>query len=77
MEHDFSIFWTPRRTLLSNQILDDEGIIGDVNIAEFPLYFVPLDHDVWSLELEDCFKSLYLVIPPYFRSSPQKKFVAH
>lgn len=61
MEHEFSIFWVPRRTLVSNSILEDAGIIGDVNIADFPLYFMPLEQDVLSLELETSFSDLYLV----------------
>lgn len=35
--------------------------MGDVNIAQFPLYFMPLEEDVLSLELEDSFSDLYLV----------------
>lgn len=61
MEHEFSIFWVPRRTLVSNSILEDAGITGDVNIADFPLYFMPLEQDVLSLELETSFSDLYLV----------------
>ena len=61
MEHEFSIFWVPRRTLVSNSVLEETGIIGDVSIAEFPLYFMPLEQDVLSLELEDSFDDLYLV----------------
>lgn len=61
MEHEFTIFWVPRRTLVSNAILEETGIIGDVNVAEFSLYFVPLEQDVLSLELEDAFSDLYLV----------------
>ncbi|PWY71739.1 vacuolar sorting protein [Aspergillus heteromorphus CBS 117.55] len=60
VEHELSIFWVPRRTLVSNSILEEAGIIGDVNIAEMPLYFVPLEQDVLSLELEDSFNDLYL-----------------
>ncbi|KAK2813186.1 hypothetical protein FQN50_000864 [Emmonsiellopsis sp. PD_5] len=60
VEHEFSIFWVPRRTLVCNQILEDEGIIGDVNIVEFPLYFLPLENDILSLELDDSFNDLYL-----------------
>ncbi|KKY24916.1 putative vacuolar sorting protein [Phaeomoniella chlamydospora] len=59
-EHEFSIFWVPRRTLVSNKILEDEGILGDANISEFPLFFLPLETDVLSLELEDSFGDLYL-----------------
>ncbi|KAL4800754.1 Sec1-like protein [Aspergillus venezuelensis] len=60
IDHEFSIFWVPRRTLVSNNILESAGIIGDVNIAELPLYFFPLEEDVLSLELEDSFSDLYL-----------------
>ncbi|KAH8814972.1 vacuolar protein sorting-associated protein-like protein 33A [Xylogone sp. PMI_703] len=58
--HEFSIFWVPRRTLVSEKILEEAGILGDVTIAEYPLYFVPLEEDVLSLELEDSFRDLYL-----------------
>ena len=61
VEHEFSIFWVPRRTLVSDKILEDEGVLGDVNIAEFALFFLPLESDVLSLELEDAFTDLYLV----------------
>ena len=61
MEHEFFIFWVPRRTLVSNSILEEAGIIGDVNISEFPLYFMPLEEDVLSLELDGSFGDLYLV----------------
>ncbi|GFF55836.1 vacuolar protein sorting-associated protein 33A [Aspergillus udagawae] len=60
VEHEYFIFWVPRRTFVSNTILEDAGIIGDVNITEFPLYFVPLEQDVLSLELDDSFGDLYL-----------------
>ncbi|EAW14353.1 Sec1 family protein [Aspergillus clavatus NRRL 1] len=60
VEHEFSIFWVPRRTFVSNKILEEAGIIGDVNIAELPLYFIPLEQDILSLELEDSFSDLYL-----------------
>ena len=61
VEHEISIFWVPRRTLLSNKILEEEGILGDVDISEFPLYFLPLEDDLLSLELQDSFTELFLV----------------
>ncbi|KAJ6028173.1 hypothetical protein N7540_003749 [Penicillium herquei] len=60
VEHEFSIFLAPRRTLVSNAVLEEAGIIGDVNIAEFPLHFLPLEQDVLSLELDDAFGDLFL-----------------
>lgn len=61
VEHEFSIIFTPRRTLVSNTVLETAGIMGDVNISEFPLHFLPLEQDVLSLELDDAFEDLYLV----------------
>lgn len=61
VEHEFSIFFSPRRTLVGNAVLEEAGIVGDVNIAEFPLQFLPLEQDILSLELDDAFGDLYLV----------------
>lgn len=60
VEHDFSVFCVPRRTLVLKQILEDEGITGDVRSLDFPLLFLPLDDDVLSLELDGSFGDLYL-----------------
>lgn len=49
-----------RRTLLSNKILEDAGILGDVNVQELQILFLPLENDLLSLELEDGFQDLYL-----------------
>ncbi|KAH7252390.1 Sec1-like protein [Fusarium tricinctum] len=58
--HDFHIFWVPRRTLVSDKLLEEAGVLGDVNIAELPLSFFPLEKDVLSLELDGSFRDLYL-----------------
>ena len=60
-EHDFSVFIAPRRTLVSDQVFEEAGVLGDLSIEGFPLYFLPLDHDLLSLELEDSFADLFLV----------------
>jgi len=60
-DHEFSIFWIPRRTLVSDQILEESGVLGEVNVAEYPLYFVSLADDLVSLELDDAVLDLYLV----------------
>lgn len=59
--HEISIIWMPRRTLVSNKILEDEGVLGDVSVSEIPLYFLALEDDVLSLELENGLSDLYLV----------------
>lgn len=61
IEHEFSIFWVPRRTLVSDQLLEGAGVLGEASISEWPMYFVPLADDVLSLELEDAVTDLYLV----------------
>lgn len=61
VEHEFSVLLSPRRTLVCNKIFEDAGVLGDVAISEFPLYFVPLEQDVLSLELETSYGDLYLV----------------
>ena len=46
---------------MSDKILEESGVLGDVNIEVFPLYFVPLERDVLSLCFEDAFRDLHLV----------------
>lgn len=47
--------------MVCDKILEDAGVLGDVSIQALPLYFVPLEQDVLSLELEDSFGDLFLV----------------
>ncbi|EXJ74198.1 lysine-specific histone demethylase 1 [Cladophialophora psammophila CBS 110553] len=60
VEHEISVCWVPRRTLVSNRILEDEGILGDVNVSELPIYFLPLEDDMLSMEMDEAFNDLYL-----------------
>ncbi|EMC94972.1 hypothetical protein BAUCODRAFT_34968, partial [Baudoinia panamericana UAMH 10762] len=60
IDHDFSIIWVPRRTLVSNVVLEEHGVLGEANISEWDLQFVSLEPDVLSLELEDAFSDLVL-----------------
>lgn len=62
--HEFHVFWVPRRTLLSDKVLEEAGVLGDTNVAELPLYFFPLEKDLLSLELDDSFRDLYLAKDP-------------
>ncbi|KAI1820227.1 Sec1-like protein [Xylaria intraflava] len=58
--HEFHILWVSRRTLVSDKLLEEAGVLGDVNISELPIFFFPLERDVLSLELNDAFRDLYL-----------------
>ena len=60
IHHDFSLILIPRRTLVSDMILEESGVLGEVTISEFPLHFIPLEPDLLSLELEESFSDLHL-----------------
>lgn len=60
IDHDFTVIWAPRRTLVSDMILEEHGVLGEANITELALNFVPLEPDVLSLELEVSFSDLSL-----------------
>ncbi|KAH8732766.1 vacuolar sorting protein-like protein [Phaeosphaeriaceae sp. PMI808] len=64
IEHEFSIFWVPRRTMVSDQLLEEAGVLGEASVSEWPLFFVPLADDLLSLELEDSVSDLYLKKDP-------------
>ncbi|KAG0124181.1 Sec1-like protein [Tuber indicum] len=59
-QFEYNVMFVPRRTLVCEKILEDEGVLGDLTIGEFPLHFIPLESDLLSLELEDAFEELYL-----------------
>lgn len=76
-DHEFSVFWVPRRTLVSDRILEENGVLGEVTIGECPLFLIPLEPDLLSLELEDAFSDLYLVgRPAWFNSHCSDSCVA-
>jgi hypothetical protein len=47
--------------MISDQLLEEAGVLGEASVSEWPLFFVPLADDVLSLELEDSVSDLYLV----------------
>ncbi|KAL9093748.1 MAG: hypothetical protein Q9159_000049 [Coniocarpon cinnabarinum] len=60
INHDFHVFWVPRKTLLASSLFEEAGILGEVHVGEFPLLFQSLEPDLLSLELDDAFTDLYL-----------------
>ncbi|KAJ1990777.1 Vacuolar protein-sorting-associated protein 33 [Coemansia spiralis] len=57
---EYSLQLVPRRTLLCERVLEEEGVLGDISIGEYHMDFIPLEDDVLSLELPATFKELYL-----------------
>jgi hypothetical protein len=47
--------------MISDQLLEEAGVLGEASVSEWPLFFVRLADDVLSLELEDAVSDLYLV----------------
>ncbi|CEL56067.1 Vacuolar protein sorting-associated protein 33A OS=Rattus norvegicus GN=Vps33a PE=1 SV=1 [Rhizoctonia solani AG-1 IB] len=60
LQHNYTLMLVPRRTVLCDKILEEEGVFGEVTISEFPLEFIPLEDDLISLEWDNTFKEIYL-----------------
>lgn len=60
-QHSYSIILVPRITSLCRRVLEDEGVLGDLQLVEYPLKWIPLEKDVLSLELGDAAKEIFLV----------------
>ncbi|KAJ1960966.1 Vacuolar protein-sorting-associated protein 33 [Dipsacomyces acuminosporus] len=57
---EYSLQLVPKRTLLCERILEEEGVLGDLTLGEYKMDFIPLENDLLSLELPNTFKELYL-----------------
>ncbi|EJU02729.1 ATP binding protein [Dacryopinax primogenitus] len=58
--HTYNLLLVPRRTVLCDRILEEEGVFGDLHISALKLEFIPLEEDVLSLELEGTYKEIFL-----------------
>ncbi|KAG8527012.1 uncharacterized protein KY384_008441 [Bacidia gigantensis] len=63
-QHEFSIIWVPRRTLVGDKILEESGVLGELNVEVLDLHFVPLEGDLLSLCFNDAFNDIYLYKDP-------------
>ncbi len=55
--------------MVSDQLLEGAGVLGEASVGEWPLFFVPLADDILSLELEDTMSDLYLVCRDLIKES--------
>jgi hypothetical protein len=60
-KYTYTLLLVPRTSTLVTRILEEEGVLGDINIAAFNLQFIPLADDVISLENDDAFKEIWVV----------------
>ncbi|KAI0073963.1 Sec1-like protein [Panus rudis PR-1116 ss-1] len=59
-KHTYTLLLVPRKSTLVSRVLEEEGVLGDINISSYNLQFIPLADDVISLEHEDAFKELWV-----------------
>jgi len=52
----FNVYFAPHKSLLCEQLLEDEGVLDLCDLGEFRLDLIPLETDLLSLELDACFK---------------------
>ncbi|KAJ7536601.1 hypothetical protein O6H91_12G074500 [Diphasiastrum complanatum] len=52
LQKQYSVFFMPRRSVVCEKVLEEEGVHASVTIGEYPLYFIPFDEDVLSLEVD-------------------------
>uniref|UniRef100_A0A8C8HDV5 Vacuolar protein sorting-associated protein 33A n=1 Tax=Oncorhynchus tshawytscha TaxID=74940 RepID=A0A8C8HDV5_ONCTS len=58
---DFHILFVPRRSMLCEQRLKEQGVLGSfINIDEYILDLIPYDGDLLSMESEGAFRECYL-----------------
>ncbi|KAM3372567.1 hypothetical protein ACQJBY_019454 [Aegilops geniculata] len=52
LQREYHLYFVPRRIVACEKILEEEKVHEKLTIGEYPLYLVPLDEDVLSLELD-------------------------
>ncbi|KYQ94306.1 Sec1-like family protein [Tieghemostelium lacteum] len=57
---EYAIVFVPRGTILCQRVLEEQGVLGNFVLHEFPLDIVPFDEDVLSLELSSAYREYLL-----------------
>eukprot|EP01090_Pellita_catalonica_P017405 TRINITY_DN5247_c0_g1_i1.p1 TRINITY_DN5247_c0_g1~~TRINITY_DN5247_c0_g1_i1.p1 ORF type:complete len:594 (-),score=95.78 TRINITY_DN5247_c0_g1_i1:73-1854(-) len=60
MKKEYHVLFVPRKTIITEKHLEDEGVYNDIKIREYCLDIIPFDTDILSLELRNSFKECYL-----------------
>ncbi|CAM9699279.1 unnamed protein product [Pylaiella littoralis] len=56
----YKVYFVPHRTLICEQVLQEERVLRKVDVGDYPLDLVPLEKDVLSLELDGLFRRVHL-----------------
>jgi len=60
-KHRYDLFMVPKVTEVCENVLMAEQVLGQFDtISDLPLFLIPLENDLLSLQLEDSFKGLVL-----------------
>ena len=57
-----SLFFVPRRTMICERVLEDEGVYQDLDIGEYQLDLIPLEDDVLTLALDSSYRECFLEV---------------
>ncbi|KAA1467771.1 Sec1-like protein [Dentipellis sp. KUC8613] len=59
-KHTYTLLLVPRTSTLITRVLEEEGVLGDINISSYNLQFIPIADDVISLENDHAFKEIWV-----------------
>ncbi len=57
---NYGVFFVPRKTLLCERVLSEQGVHGDCKLGSFQMDLIPFDDDVLSLEMSAAFSECFL-----------------
>ena len=55
---EYFVCMVPRKTLVCERVLEEEGVYGEVQLGEFDLDFIPFEDDLISMEIPDGFRDV-------------------
>ncbi|KAK6933415.1 Sec1-like protein [Dillenia turbinata] len=63
IQGEYLVYFVPRHSVACKKILEEEKVHHLLTIGEYPLYFIPLDEDVLSFELDLPYRFTFGLIP--------------
>eukprot|EP00288_Rhodomonas_lens_P014363 CAMPEP_0177694878 /NCGR_PEP_ID=MMETSP0484_2-20121128/3164_1 /TAXON_ID=354590 /ORGANISM="Rhodomonas lens, Strain RHODO" /LENGTH=604 /DNA_ID=CAMNT_0019205777 /DNA_START=155 /DNA_END=1965 /DNA_ORIENTATION=+ len=57
---DYLVIMVPRRTIVCERVLEEEGVYNDVQLGEYDLDLIPCEEDVVSMEIPDGYRECHL-----------------
>mmetsp|Transcript_711 Transcript_711/g.1671 ORF Transcript_711/g.1671 Transcript_711/m.1671 type:complete len:171 (+) Transcript_711:67-579(+) len=64
-KYEYFVCMVPQRTIMCEKILEEEGVHGNITVADFNLDLVPLNNDVMSMETADSLREVGFCSKPY------------